>query len=243
MTRIAALFVTLSLWITPFQAAEGDVTVFAAASLREVLEDAAKSFPMDVRLSFGGSGTMARQIAAGAPADVLVLANTLWMNWLSDRNVVTHAKTVDLAENRLVLIAPKGAPALRDLGALTQRLGGSRLAMGQRDAVPAGIYAKQWLQSTGLWDIALPQLAETDNVRAALALVARGDVPLGIVYATDALSEPDVVTLYEIPQDTHDPIRYPAVALTPKGTAFLNHLRQPEARHIFAAFGFLPGSP
>lgn len=216
------------------------VTVFAAASLRGVLEDVAESYDSTLSLSFGGSGTMARQVAAGAPADLVILANTDWMDWLVDQGMVAGETPQAVAGNRLVLIGPVGTAPLEEPDMLPTQLGAGRLAMGQRDAVPAGIYARQWLQSAGLWNSLQTQLAETDNVRAALALVARADAPLGIVYASDAAAEPRVDVVYAIPANTHDPITYPAAALNPAGTAFLAHLMSPAAQTRFAAHGFAP---
>jgi molybdate transport system substrate-binding protein len=112
--------------------------------------------------------------------------------------------------------------------------------MGQRDAVPAGIYATEWLRASGQWDDLQAHLAETDNVRSALALVARGDAPLGVVYRTDALAEPDVRFVYDVPADLHSPITYPAAALTKAGAAFLTHMQTPESRAVFESYGFTP---
>jgi molybdate transport system substrate-binding protein len=142
-----------------------------------------------------------------------------------------------ITTNALVLIGPAGSDAsgsevLPLLGAQ------GRLAMGQRDAVPAGIYAREWLQSTGQWDGLKHRLAETDNVRAALALVARGQTPVGVVYASDAVADKTVQVLAEIPGETHSAITYPAAALTPAGQAFLGHLTTSEAQAIFATHGF-----
>lgn len=221
-------------------AAEGRVTVFAAASLRGVLDDISRQHDAPVVMSYGGSGTMARQIAAGAPADVVVLANTLWMDWLRERAMIQAGSIRYIASNRLALIALSGAAPLDHLADIPTRLGTERLAMGQRDAVPAGIYARQWLTSIGLWNHVNNQLAETDNVRAALALVARGEAPLGIVYATDAAAEPAIQVLWNIPPDPHKPILYTAAALTPSGESFLARLSSPQAQDVFAAQGFTP---
>lgn len=214
------------------------VTVFAAASLRGVLEDIAEGYDSTLNLSFGGSGTMARQVSAGAPADLVILANTDWMTWLVDQNLVPADAPQVVAGNTLVLIAPTGAPPMSDPAALPAQLGSARLAMGQRQAVPAGIYARQWLTAAGLWDSVQDQLAETDNVRAALALVARSETPFGIVYGSDALAEPRVDGVYTIPADTHDPITYPAAALSPAGADFLAYLFSPTAQSRFATHGF-----
>lgn len=214
------------------------ITVFAAASLRGVLEDIAKLSPQEVILSFGGSGTMARQVAAGAPADVIVLASPLWMGWLAEQGVAGASTPRNVARNTLVVIGPAGATPLDGPDDLAPRLNGNRLAMGQRDAVPAGAYAQTWLRAAGLWDDLSTHLAETDNVRAALALVARGETPLGVVYATDAAAEPGVSVLYEVPAPLSGPITYPAAALTATGAPFLSLLDSAQARAVFARHGF-----
>ena len=218
---IAVLLPTLAM------AEQPSVTVFAAASLRGALDEVARGYDGDVALSFGGSGTMARQVDAGAPADVVLLAAPVWMDWLRDRGAVDPDAVVDLLGNGLVLIAPADS-------------GDARLAMGQRDAVPAGIYAREWFEKTGQWEAISAHLAETDNVRSALALVARAETPLGVVYRTDAMAEPQVRIVYDIPKDTHSPITYPAAALTDSGAAFMAHLRSDRARAVFARYGFEP---
>jgi len=219
------------------------VTVFAASSLRGALDEAATSFAAPVSLSFGGSGTMARQIAAGAPADLVVLANPIWMAWLTQNGPPTMGDPVNLLSNTMVLIAPLSDTVQPDPANLAASLKTGRMAMGQRDAVPAGIYAREWLQNTGQWDALVPRLAETDNVRSALALVARGETPLGVVYRTDALAEPKVRVVHDIPADQHSPIIYPAASLTDAGTDFLSHLQSPQSRAIFARYGFAPVFP
>jgi len=230
----AALLPTLT------QAEQPSVTVFAAASLRGALDEVARGYDGDVALSFGGSGTMARQIDAGAPADVVLLAAPVWMTWLRDRGAVKSDAVVDLLGNSLVVIAPTDSNIAPDPADLAGALGDARLAMGQRDAVPAGIYAREWLEATGQWDAIAPHLAETDNVRSALALVARAETPLGVVYRTDALADPQVRILYDIPQETHSPITYPAAALSDSGAAFMAHLQSDDARAVFARHGFKP---
>ena len=230
----AALLPTLT------QAEQPSVTVFAAASLRGTLDEVARGYDGDVALSFGGSGTMARQIDAGAPADVVLLAAPVWMTWLRDRGAIEADAVVDLLGNSLVLIAPADNNIAPDPADLAGALGDARLAMGQRDAVPAGIYAREWLEVTGQWEAIAPHLAETDNVRSALALVARAETPLGVVYRTDALAEPQVRIRYDIPPGTHSPITYPAAALTDIGAAFLAHLQSDDARAVFARHGFKP---
>lgn len=240
MTRVAAILILIWSLAAAASAAAERVNVFAAASLRGALEEIAADVPGDVSLSFGGSGTMARQVAAGAPADVVVLANTLWMDWLVREDITAAQAAVPIASNRLVVIGAAEAEALTAPSDLPARLGDARLAMGHRSAVPAGAYARQWLETAGLWEALKDNLAEADSVRAALAFVARGAAPLGIVYASDAMAEPAVKVLWDIPPLHHDAILYPAAALTPEGEIFLKHLTSPEAAAIFAAHGFAP---
>lgn len=241
MTRFFAFFLALVLIAPNPGRADSPVTVFAAASLRGLLEDAAaQDDPADFRFSYGGSGTMARQVAAGAPADAVILASRPWMTWLTDQGGADPDSVRILAANTLVVVGPADAAPLDDPADLPARLGDLRLAMGQRDAVPAGTYARQWLEHADLWSSLQDRLAETDNVRAALALVARGDAPLGIVYASDALAEPAVRVVYEIPAGSHDPIVYLAAALTPRGAAFLDRLRGVAGAQILVRHGFLP---
>lgn len=236
--RLPALLGLLTAQALP--AAAEPVSVFAAASLRGVLEALVAEQETPARLSYGGSGTIARQLAAGAPADLVVLASPDWMDWLAAQGIKPAAPPRTVAGNRLVLIGPKGARPLDDAATLPDRLAasGARLAMGQRAAVPAGAYAHEWLTAAGLWDSIAPHLAETDSVRAALALVARGALPLGVVYATDAQAEPRVDVLYEVPADLHSPITYPAMALTPAGLRLLDTLTTDPARATWRAHGF-----
>jgi molybdate transport system substrate-binding protein len=223
-------------------AAAQTVTVFAAASLRGALTEIAQSYPENVTLSFAGSGTLARQVAAGAPADAVVLAHADWAEWLISRELVQKDSARDVAGGQLVLVGPTTAPAMAtpDAATLTAALDGGRLAMGQREGVPAGTYAREWLTHIGAWDALAPQLAETDNVRAALALVAVGAAPLGVVYASDAVAEPRVRILYSIPPETHTPIRYPAAAITLAGRDFVTYLTTTSAIAIFAKHGLTP---
>lgn len=225
--------------------AEEPVLVFAAASLQGALQEVTEGYAGRVVASYGGSGTMARQVTLGAPADVVLLANSAWMDWLEEAGHLRPGTRHDLLGNALVLVGPVGAAPLPEVSAeaLIARLAGRRLALGQTEAVPAGIYARAWMEHAGLWEALRPHLAETENVRAALALVALGESPLGAVYATDAVAEPRVATLYSVPQDAHPPIVYPVAAVTARGEDFVAHLRSAEAQEIFRAHGFtLPGA-
>lgn len=228
-------------------AALADVTVFAAASLKTALDEAAAAYQAGtgetLTLSYAGSSALARQIQLGAPADVFISANTAWMEALDADGLIAPGTRSDLLANRLALVAHGAGSAVEitpwlDLPAM---LGRGRLSMALVDAVPAGIYGKQALTSLGLWDAVVPRVAQTDNVRAALALVSLGEAPLGITYRTDALADPNVSILGLFPEDSHDPIRYPAAALAGRAETagpFLDWLRGAEAREIFESHGF-----
>ena len=231
--------------LTPCAAFSGQtVTVFAAASLRDALDEVVRESAGDIVVSYGGSGQIARQVAQGAPADIVILANVAWMDWLDDHGLIEPGSLLNLLENRLVLAGPKGAAPLDgvDAEAMLTRLAGGRLAIGQTSGVPAGIYGRQWLENAGLWTALASHLAETENVRAVLALVSRGETPLGVVYATDARADRGVVTLYDIPADMHDPILYPAAVVTDKSHShtieFMEFMRSDAAMKIFATHGF-----
>lgn len=226
--------------------------VFAAASLTDAMDAAIaryeKDHDVDVIPVYASSSTLARQIANGAPADVYVSANEKWMNWLGEQGIKLSART-DLFHNRLALIAPDTTKTERFVPGggqpLTSLLApGERLSVGDPAHVPAGIYAKQALESLGEWDSLESRLARGDNVRAALALVERGETPLGVVYQTDALASNKVKRLGLFPQDSHTPITYPVAIVTPEAaeavTAFRNWLETETAQSIFQRFGFTP---
>lgn len=218
------------------QAWAAEVTVFAAASLKNALDEVAAGWQAatgnTVSISYAGSARLARQIEQGAPAELFISANTAWMDYLGDAGLIDRASRRDLLGNRLVLVAhgKDAAPVELATGLdLAQRLGDGRLAMALVDAVPAGIYGKAALDHLGLWASVADRIAQTDNVRAALALVALGEAPLGIVYATDAVAEDGVTVVATFPEDSHPPIVYP-VALTVEGT-------QPAAVDLLAWLG------
>lgn len=212
--------------------------VFAAASLGEVLREIAGTWPEPVVVSLGGSGSIARQVDQGAPADVVVLANPQWTAWLQTRGRLIDGTQSTPFGNRLALVGAKALPALTTK-TLRAALGPQgRLAMGDRRAVPAGQYAQQWLQSVGLWDTVKHRLAETDNVRTALALVARGEAPLGMVYQTD-LKASGVVEAWPIPAADQPRILYAVAAITQEGRDFAAALSAPDAQAILSGHGFL----
>ncbi|MEM9786427.1 MAG: molybdate ABC transporter substrate-binding protein [Pseudomonadota bacterium] len=226
-------------------AARAEVVVFAAASLKEPVDAIAASFE-DVVVSYGGSGTMARQVSLGAPADVVLLANDDWMNVLIDDGYVRADTVIDFASNRLVMVGQaEAADVALEPESILMALDGGRIALGLTEAVPAGIYAKAALQSLGLWDAVAGQLAEVDNVRAALALVARGQAPLGIVYASDLRVTDQVRQVAVFPVESHPTIRYRG-ALTldasPEAAAFLGFLTGEMGQRHLADAGFLPAA-
>lgn len=223
------------------QAGADPVRLFAAASLQGPLDHVAQDWDPQSTISYGGSGTIARQISLGAPVDAVILANPTWSHWLVE-NGHAQGPVRNVLSNRLVLITPPGGPTFEQVDAttLSTARADGRLAIGQHMSVPAGIYAKAWLKQINAWDSLQPHLAETENVRAALALVARGETPLGIVYASDARASDRVAVAYLIPDDQHPQILYTALALTPEGTAFLDHLSTHTAPFTAAGFVALP---
>lgn len=231
-------------------AAPQSLLVFAAASTTNALTDVGRAFQartgIKVVNSFASSSTLAKQIARGAPADIYVSANVKWMDYLEKSGALQPGARFDLLHNRIVLIAPDQSP----LGPLEVKKGlklaallaGGRLAMGNPDHVPAGIYAKQALVSLGLWPQVGPKIAAAPNVRVALALVERGEAPMGVVYATDAAITKKVKVLGVFPRDSHKPIVYPAAMLQGRDSAagrrYLKFLRSPAAAAIFKKYGF-----
>lgn len=242
LPAVCALYALCPLTAAPAWASERAPLIFAAASLAEALGAVVSDMDPEPRVSFGGSGSMARQIDQGAPADVVLLANPLWMDWLEQRGHVQPGTRQSPFGNRLVLIGPPGAAPLpsASLADLKARLGpNGRLAMGEHRSVPAGQYAAAWLEGQGIWGDLRPYLAETENVRAALALVTRGEVPLGLVYASDLFAAPAAATVvWTIPEDQQPAIRYSLAALTPEGRALAEALSSPKALDHFARYGF-----
>ncbi|SHM87506.1 molybdate ABC transporter substrate-binding protein [Roseibium suaedae] len=250
MFRKFLLSVSLSLSLASPALAADKVTVFAAASLTDALSAIGKDFQAETGkeavFSFAGSGTLARQVEAKAPADLFISADEAWMAYTVEKEAVDPATVRVIAENELVLVGPKGAEKLElTAEAITGRLGDGRLAIADPETVPAGRYGKQSLESTGLWDTVSGKLAPMENVRVALASVARGDTPLGIVYSSDAFVEADVDVLAVFPRESHTPIRYPAaltVGASEGSAAFLEYLSGNAARKRLEEAGFTPAN-
>ena len=244
--RSAALAAIL---VSAAAAEAADVLVFAAASQREALEEVVAMFERTrgktVAVSYAASSTLARQIEQGAPADVFISANPAWMDYLQERDLIHRDRRADLIGNELVLVAPLDSETEIEIGPdfpLAPALGGGRLAMGDPDHVPAGIYGKAALTALGVWPEVRDRLARTGSVRGALALVSRGEVLLGVVYASDARADRSVRIVGRFPADSHPPIVYPA-AMTREGRSpyaldFFNFLWWDSSKKIYRKHGF-----
>ncbi|MDR2216044.1 MAG: molybdate ABC transporter substrate-binding protein [Nevskiaceae bacterium] len=233
--------------------AEQPLTVFAAASLSDVLEPIGRAYTAAtgnaVRFSFASSAVLARQIQSGAPADVFFSADQQWMDYLQARGLIDEGSRRDIVSNTLVLVAPFDSAVKLSIQpgfALAQQLGArGRLAVADPQSVPAGRYAQAALESLGVWNDVTNRLVPADNVRTALNFVARAEAPLGIVYGTDARATPKVRVVGVFPAASHPPITYPAAIVTkakatPTAREFLDYLASPPARQQFDRAGFGP---
>lgn len=261
MGKSLLILVAAVLLCLPLRAGAGDgLVVHAAASLKGPLDEVlARWADGNAVASYGGSAAQARQVLAGAPADIVILANPDWMDWLETRGGIIKASRRDLLGNALVMVVPvasgktTGWPDPADLpdlpSGIAEWLGrDGRLAIGHTRSVPAGQYARHWLEGAALWPQVAQRLAETENVRAALALVALAEAPAGIVYATDARAEPRVREVFRLPSAGLPPVVYPAAVTTGAGAgadALLDWLASDAAMAVFEAAGFLrpPGTP
>ena len=249
MFKISGLTTLLFALLLPLKSSAETLTIFAASSLKNALDEIVTLYQADSKdtliVSYAGSSALARQIEMGAPADIFISANETWMDYLQERKMILSESRFDLTNNSLVLIGNPTQTAISIVNPelkLSDYLSGSYLAMALTSAVPAGIYGKQALTSLGLWQDIETQIAQADNVRAALALVATGEAPLGVVYNSDAVAEPRVKILATFPTDSHAPIRYPA-AITDLGNKspaekFLKFLRSSATTAILERNGF-----
>jgi molybdate transport system substrate-binding protein len=230
-------------------ATAADVTVFAAASLKEAMDEQAKQFDAStgnkVIVSYGASNALARQIEAGAPADIFISADLDWMDYVDQKKLLAPNARFNLLRNTLVLIAPSSSSSKLKIDpnfGLAPALGTEKLAMATPASVPAGKYGKSALEKLGVWTSVEKQVARAENVRAALALVSRGEAPFGIVYSTDALSDKGVKVVDTFPPESYPPIVYPAALLfSSKSTAakpLLDYLRSAPARPVWEKYGF-----
>lgn len=230
-----------------------DVTIYAAASLRDALDELAREYERQGRgkaaISYAGSPMLARQIEKGAPADLFISADTDWMDYMAVRGLIRIETRVNLLSNRLVLIAPAESRVQLTISRgfpLAALLGDRRLAMADPDSVPAGKYGRAALEGLGIWNEVASKVARAENVRAALALVARAETPFGIVYRTDALAEPRVRIVGEFAGSLHPEIVYPAAIVASSRSKiayqYLRYLRSHAALAVWQRHGFGPGS-
>ncbi|CAN5913360.1 molybdate ABC transporter substrate-binding protein [soil metagenome] len=244
-----ALSVLPGLAVAPAQA-QSNLVIFAAASLKNALDEIAATWSKDTgkpapKISYAASSALAKQIEQGAPADMFLSADLDWMDYVAGKNLIKADSRFNLLGNKIVLIAPKDSKITKldvkgsDLAAA---LAGGKLSMANVEAVPAGKYGKAALEKLGAWNSVKDSIAQAENVRAALLLVARGEAPLGIVYSTDAAAEPTVKIVGAFPEESHPPIIYPAALLKESSNAdakaFLDFLRTAKARASFEKQGF-----
>jgi molybdate transport system substrate-binding protein len=235
--------------ILPAAAQEKNLTVFAAASMKNALDDVDAAYTakagVKIAASYAASSVLAKQIDQGAPADIFLSADTDWMDYAATRKTVNEATRTNLLGNSIVLIAPKdsqiGDVTIGPGFDLAKLAGNGKIATGDVNSVPVGKYAKAALEKLGAWQAAAPKFAMAESVRAALTLVARGEAVLGIVYSTDAKVEPGVKVIGTFPPDSHPAIIYPVAATTSAGllaAGYLAFLHSQEAKTIFERYGF-----
>jgi molybdate transport system substrate-binding protein len=250
MSRVLRAGLTAAIFaFAPIAARAASVTMFAAASLTDALTDVGKAYKAktgnDVVFSFAASSVLAKQIEASGGADLFMSADSDWMSYLDKKGLVQHDTRADLLGNHLVVVAPADQSVSLMTGGkfdFAGALHGGKLAVADPASVPAGKYAKASLTQLGAWNSVKDNLASAENVRAALAYVARGEAPLGIVYTTDALAEKKVHVVAILPDSTHAPIVYPAALVKdakPEAKAFLAFLSGKQARAIFEKDGFI----
>lgn len=250
VASLMAGVVAVGLMVAPVVAWAADPVIFAAASLKNALDDVAKAYEAKtghkVTISYAGSSALAKQIEQGAPADIFISADLDWMDYLANKNLIKNDTRRNLLGNTLVLVAPADSSVSLKIAPgfdLAKALGDGRLAVADPASVPAGKYAKASLEKLGVWDSVKDKLAQAENVRAALAFIAQGEAPLGIVYQTDATAEPKVKVVDTFPADSHAPIIYPvaqtASSTNPDAAAFLQFLGSEDARKLFEGQGFV----
>lgn len=248
LASVLAAFVSVAAAVAP-AAAQEKVTVFAAASMKNALDNADKAWSAEagkqVTVSYAASSALAKQIEGGAPADVFISADLDWMKYLSDKKLVKEETKTNWLANRIVLVAPKENAKPVDIKPgfdLSALLKGGKLAMGEPGSVPAGKYGKAALEKLGSWAAVEKSVAGAESVRAALALVSRGEAPYGIVYQTDAAADPGVAVVGTFPQDSHPPIVYPIAILSesksPDAAAYVEFLKSAKAAPFFEKEGF-----
>ncbi len=252
MSRFLSIVLLMLAWSgdPPSAAAQESLTIFAAASLKNAVDDVDAAFSRatgtKVTASYAATSALAKQIEQAAPADVFISADLKWMDYVIQHKLVKEETRVNLLGNKLVLIAPKNSKldhvAISKGFDIAKLAGNGRIAVADPSAVPAGRYAKAALENLGAWKAAEPKLAQVENVRATLAFVARGETPVGIVYATDAKIEPKVKIIGTFPDGSHPPVTYPAAQTAgsnnPNAARYLSFLRSNAAKAIFEKYGF-----
>jgi molybdate transport system substrate-binding protein len=249
---VCCIAVAFAMAVMSAAAVAANVVVFAAASLKESLDRQAREFERrsgdKVIVSYGASNALAKQIEAGAPADMYISADLDWMDYLEQRGLVAPDTRFELLRNALVLIAPAASTAALEIRpgfGLAAALGNGKLAMANPDSVPAGKYGKAALESLGVWASVEKQVARALNVRAALALVSRGEAPFGIVYRTDAMADKGVRVVAAFPASSYPPVIYPAAVMRNSNSraarSLLDYLRSPAARTVWEQYGFNVG--
>jgi molybdate transport system substrate-binding protein len=242
--------IAISVVATTLSALSGkaDTNIFAAASLKGTMEELAKDYQSHggtgtMTFVYGGSSALAKQIESGAPAGIFISADTDWMDDVEKKNLIKDGTRFDLVGNTLVLVGKAGEAPFAAPSEIVTRLGQGKLATGDVKSVPAGKYAKAALTSLGVFHKIEAQLVQTENVRAALQLVATGEATLGIVYGSDAKAEPKVAAIFTFPDDSHPKIIYPAAEILANASAdaesFLGYLQSQAAQDIMAAKGFV----
>jgi molybdate transport system substrate-binding protein len=254
MHRLAGLFAAFAILCgsvsSPALAQDKSLTVFAAASMKNALDDIDAAYTaksgVKIAASYAASSALAKQIEQGAPADIFLSADTDWMDYTTAKKAIDEPTRVNLLGNSIVLIAPKDSKvdnvAIGSGFDLAKLAGDGKIATADVKSVPVGKYAKASLEKLGAWTAAEPKFAMTENVRAALALVARGEVALGIVYSTDAKVEPGVKIVGTFPADSHPPIIYPVAATTTaksEAKAYLDYLHSQAAKTVLEKYGFV----
>lgn len=248
--RIVAAVAALVLGLSAATVRAEEVVVFAAASLTNALNEVGAAFAAQtghtMKPSYAASSALAKQVEQGAPAHVFASADLKWMDYMAEKKLVDPDTRFNLLGNTLVLVAPADSPTSKveidpktDIAAL---VGTGHVATGNPDSVPVGLYFKQAMQRSGQWEAVRPKIASTDSVRAALAFVERGEVPYGVVYATDAAVSKKVKVVGVFPDTMHDPIVYPFALVagkeSPAAKALLDYIRSPAAKGVFVKHGF-----
>ncbi len=247
---VAILLISLgTVWGTAATAQDAKLVVFAAASLKDALDEVNAAYQrekgQETTTSYAASSTLAKQIEAAAPADIFISADLDWMDYLAKKNLIKPETRANLLGNRLVLIAPADSMVKLAIGpnfTLAQALGNGRLAITDPNGVPAGKYGKAALEALGVWSSVADKLAPAENVRATLLLVSRGEAPLGIVYQTDAAADKGVKIVGTFPEHTHPPIIYPiavvAGSTNPAAAGYVAYLKSAAERPMFEKQGF-----